>query len=117
MGGGAQAQVHRERACSTDWQHLALLEHAQECSLRAERQIADLIEEEGAPVRAPNQTRMIIDRTRERPLPVPEQLRLEQRLREGAAVDPDKRPGALRQVMNRARDQLLARTALAQDDH
>ena len=47
-----------------------------------------------------------------------EQLRLEQRLGDGGAVDDDERPvGAGPRIVNRARHQLLARARLALDQH
>src|SRR6185503_5918845 len=57
-------------------------------------------------------------RAGERALLVAEQLALEQRLGERAAVDLDERAvRALAQPVDRARDQLLAGAALARDEH
>ena len=54
----------------------------------------------------------------ERAARVAEQLALEQRLGDGAAVDRDERPGrARRLVVDEPRDPLLARAALAGDEH
>src|SRR5881409_2303847 len=57
-------------------------------------------------------------RTGERALLVAEQLRLEQRLGQRGAVDRDERTAAPRRArVDRARDELLARAALALDEH
>ncbi len=54
----------------------------------------------------------------ERPLLVTEQFRLEQCLGDGGAVDRNKRHRrAIAQGVKRAREQLLAGTALALDEH
>ena len=68
------------------------LEHAQQLGLDRERQLADLVEEHRAAVRALEQARLGRDRAGERALLVAEQLALDQRLRpERRAVDRDER--------------------------
>src|SRR5207302_5001740 len=60
----------------------------------------------------------IVDRAGERALPMPEQLRLDQLLGDGGAVDVDEGMlGALRQTMQRPRDDLLAAAVLARNQH
>ena len=62
--------------------------------------------------------RRALDRAGERPLLVPEQLALEQRLGNGGAVDRDKRKGRARaQLVDRLGDELLAGARLAVDQH
>ena len=70
------------------------------------------------PSAAANRPGLVGVRAGERALDVAEQLGLEQRLGDRAAVDGDERlVGARRQVVQRARDQLLAGAALAGDEH
>ena len=64
------------------------------------------------------QTGPVRRRTGERTARMPEQLALEQRLRDGAAVDGDKRPGGARRlVMDKAGDSFLADSTFTGDEH
>ena len=87
------------------------------CSV--ERQLADLVQEERAAVGL-LETGLAVSRSApvNAPLLVAEQLALEQRLRNAAAVDGHERlAGALPLVVDAARDQLFAGAAFAQDEH
>src|SRR5690606_37926604 len=60
----------------------------------------------------------LFSRARERPLFVTEELALDQVCRYGRTVDPDERPGAApARAVYRPRDQLLAGTGLAENQH
>ena len=74
--------------------HGALLEHAQELGLQAERHVADLVEEERAAVRAAGRARAsAVFASVKAPLRVAEELALEEALGHRGAVDGDE--GAL----------------------
>ena len=84
----------------------------------ADRQVADLVEEQRAAVRRRERTRRARPRARERALRVAEQVALDQRLGRRAAVEHDERPlRARRRVVDAARHQLLAGAALAEEQH
>jgi hypothetical protein len=51
VGGGDDPDVDRHRPVGADRDHLALLERGQQLGLEVERQVADLVEEQGAAVR------------------------------------------------------------------
>ena len=97
---------------------LALLQHAQQLDLDVRVHVADLVEEQRAavgPLEAPLLARR---RAGERPFLVAEQLRLDQRVGQRRAADLHERLGcALRVVVDRLRDQLLAGARLAADQH
>src|SRR5690606_14789546 len=80
--------------------------------------VADLVEEQRAAfsdLEAPLASR---DRAGERALLVTEQLAFQQLGRNGAAIDRDERPLPARaRIVNRTRDQLLARARLAENQH
>src|SRR6185436_16671026 len=99
-----------------DAAELALLQKAQQLRLRAERHLADLVEEQRPAVRGLDQPRAIAIGAGERAAHVSEELALDQVLRQRRAVDGGERLRAPRRVaVNRARDQLLAGAGLAED--
>src|SRR5262249_42250567 len=94
-----------------------LLQCAQQLDLQVERQLADLVEEQRAAVGLFEETASIGARVRERALLVPEELALEQVLRDRTAVDRHERQVlAVRSLMDRTRDELFADAALAVDE-
>src|SRR5690606_23368371 len=96
----------------------ALLQDPQELHLGRERQLADLVEEERALVRLLEEPSLVGDRVGERAAPVAEELALEERLGDRAAVHGHEAPllaGAA--YVERAGHELLARAALALDQH
>ncbi len=117
-GGRDDADVHLPRGAVTDAADLALLKRAEQLHLQLRRQLADLVEEERAAVRLLEQAGPVGVRAGEGALDVPEQLRLQQVLRDRAAVD---RHESLRLArargVDQASDQFLARTALTCDQH
>ncbi len=95
----------------------AILKDAQQLDLHRRRCLADLVEENRAAVGFMKQTAFLADRAGERAALVAEELRLEQVLRKRAAVDGDELPPPPGVVVNGPRDQLLARTRFAGDQH
>ena len=51
MGGRDEADVHRDRPLAADPLELTLLEHTRELDLSLGRQLGDLVQEQGPPVR------------------------------------------------------------------
>src|SRR2546430_13505360 len=97
---------------------LALLEHAQDLGLGHRREVGNLVEEERAPVGQLEAALLAAGRAGERALLVTEQLRLEQRLGQRRAVHRDERAATPRRApVAGAGDELLARSALALDEH
>src|SRR5690606_26848646 len=86
---GDQADVHLARTGAAYPADLALLQYAQQPRLRGGRQLADFVEEERAAVGGLDQTAVLGNRTGERALLVPEELRLDQAVRNRGAVDRD----------------------------
>jgi hypothetical protein len=97
---------------------LPLLQDPKELRLELRSDLADLVEEEGALVSAFEQSLAGAVGARERPLLVTEELRLEETLGERLAVHRDEwLTHAIAVVVNSASDELLARSALARDQH
>ena len=100
-------------------QDLPLLQHAQQAALERERDVADLVEEDGPGVRRLEEPRPPAAlRAGERAFLVAEELGLEERVRERRAVDRDERMvAAPARVVDPLREQLLAGAALSRDEH
>ena len=112
------AHVDAARARRADALDLAALQHAQQLRLLRQRHVADLVEEERAPVGELEAADAIGLRVGERALHVAEQLALEHALREPAHVHGDERlAGARARRVQPARDELLAGAVLAGDEH
>ncbi len=99
-----------------DRHDLAGLQDPQELRLRLERHVADLVEEQRPAVRRTHEARLVAIRAREGPALVPEELALEEGLRDGGAVDGDEGAAAPRHAVQLARRDLLARPALTAED-
>src|SRR5262249_19869878 len=113
---GDQPDVSRLRPGAAEPAHLTLLECRQELALGRRRQQADLVEEERAAGGQLEEARLGPPGVRERSALVAEQLRLDQVLRDGPAVDVDERPLRPRtQSIEEPRDQALAASRLALD--
>ena len=94
----------------------ALLQHAQQRRLRRERQFPHLVEEQRPRRRLLEASLTLGVRARERPTLVPEKLALQQRGRDGCAVESDERSGsATGQIVQLAGAQLLARPGFTQE--
>ena len=87
VGRGDHAEIDLDGARAADRHDLALLQHAEQCGLRARRQVADLVEEQRAAVRRADQAGVVGLRAAERALLVAEQLALDEVLGQRAAVD------------------------------
>ncbi len=94
------------------------MEEAQQFDLHWRREVADLIQEQG-PTRGPfDESLALFVRPGKRSLLVPEQLALDQVLRDGAAVDRDEGlVFAIALAVDGIRDHFLACAALAQHQH
>src|SRR5581483_4111746 len=118
VGGGDDADVHRNFFRAADGAHGALLERAQQLDLHGDAHLADFVEEDGAAVRAFEQAARVVRGAGEGALHVSEEFAFEQRLRKRAAVDGNEGFGGARRAgVQRARDQFLSGPALAQDHH
>src|SRR5262249_32423144 len=114
IGGGDQAHVDGDRPAGAERRHLALLDGAQELRLQPERNLRDLVEQQGSAGGGAGHTVVIRGSTREGAAPVPEKLAVEQGLGQPGAVDRDERRVAQdAALMHRAGDELLAGAALA----
>ena len=86
--------------------------------LHAQAHLADLVEEDRAPVRGLQLARLVAVGAGEAALDVAEQLRLEQRLGQAGAVHRHERVTASpRARVNAAREQILADAGLSRDEH
>src|SRR6478735_6952020 len=112
------AHVDRDLLPSADALDHALLQEAQQLRLQRRRQVADLVEEQRPAIRGLDLAERLLRGAGERALLVSEELAFEQRFRNRRAVDRDEALGApRRQVVQRAREQLLARPRFAEDQY
>src|SRR5581483_2710175 len=118
MGSEDQAGAKRNEAVRTQPAELHLLQHAQQLDLRVQAQIADFVEEERA---VAGLLEVAFARTHgagKSALLMAEELSFDEGFRNRAARDGDERlarTGA--EIVNGARDQLLAGSAFAGDQH
>ncbi len=118
MGRRDDPNVDRDRISAADGPHLVFLQHAQQFHLQTHRHVADLVEEQSAALGRLEQTLVLARRPRERTFLVTEQFGLEEILRHRRTVDGHEWfvvPRA--RIVDRPREQLLARAALARDQH
>src|SRR4051794_10948228 len=95
-----------------------LLQYAQNFRLRLQAHVADLVEEERAAVGQLELAFAVIDRAGERAFAMSEQLRLDQLLGDRGAVDVDEwMLGALRETVQRPRNDFFSTAVLAGDEH
>src|SRR6266550_7731724 len=90
---GDHSRIHGLRFGRSDGNYFALLQYTQELYLRCGRGLSDLVQEEGSLSGREKQSFLVARRTSERSLDVPEQLALEQTLRQRTAVDRKERLG------------------------
>ncbi|SVJ77443.1 Uncharacterized protein conserved in bacteria [Klebsiella pneumoniae] len=118
MGRRQHPHVHLDRPATADPLDLLFLEKAQQVGLQLQRQVADLVEEQGAAVGRLDPPDLALVRAGEGALLVAEQLGLDQVLGNRPAVDRDERPvRAPRLPVQGTRDQFLAGAALAPDQY
>jgi hypothetical protein len=117
-GRGDEPHVHLDGARAAQSLEAALLDDAQELRLERGLQVVHLVEVEGAAVGQLDLARLGLAGVGEGALLVPEQLRLQQVLGDRGAMDLQERPVAPRPaVVDEVREQVLAGTALALDQH
>ena len=117
-GSGDQAHFHPGRLHPAHAFELALLDGAQELHLHLDRDLPDLVEEQRAAIGQLEAAGLALHGAGERPFFESEQLGLDQLARDRCAIDLDERPVAAAGLfVQRGCDQLLARAALALDQH
>ena len=113
-----EAHVDLERARAAETLEAPLVDDAQQLRLQRRREVQDLVEVERAPGGHLDLADLGRARVREGATLVPEQLRLEQLRRDRRAVDLQERPFAAdAAVVQPVRDEVLARAALALEQH
>ena len=118
VGGGNHTHVDVNRTRAAQALDLPLLQHAQQLDLNVARQFADFVEKNGGVVGDFESTDLPGRGAGVGPLLPPEQLALDQSLRNGGAVHPDHRAAGPRApVVDGRRDQLLARAGLAEEQN
>src|SRR5262245_54878455 len=114
IGGCDQSYIDTMGLRAAEALKFLLLEHAQQFRLQRERNIADFVEEQRAAVRHLESADLLRDRTRECTFLMAEQLAFEQIERNRGAVHFHERTSAARaERVDRARDELFARTSLS----
>ena len=116
MGRCDDAQVHLDGPRRPDGGDLSFLQDTQEGRLRRLRQIRDLVEEQRAAVRRSHEAQLVPHSSGEGALHVPEELALDERRRNRAAIDRDERRGAPAALVERSREHFLAGTRFADQD-
>src|SRR6185312_17223270 len=92
VGRADDARVEALIAIGADGLGLPVLDGAQQARLQVERELADLVDEQGAAIGLDEQTLACVLGAGERPAPVAEELALEQRLGETGQIADDERP-------------------------
>ena len=116
MGGREHPDIDRDLLIAPDPLDILLLQDPQQLDLRAQAQVADFIQENGAPVGLLETAHPAGVGARVSAALVAEEFALEQRLRNGCAIHRDKRQaGALAVLVDGPRHQFLARAGLAPD--
>src|SRR3989475_1582021 len=91
MRGRQDPDVHRNLFVAADTLNVFFLEHPQQVDLRTQAQVADFIEEDGSVIRLLKAADAASVRPGERATLMPKQFTLQQRLRDGCAIDSDER--------------------------
>src|SRR3569832_15859 len=118
VGGGDDAHIHLDRGFAAHRPHLAFLEDAQQFGLQARADVADLVQELGAAVSLLEQALAVAGGAGERALDMAEQLRVQQVLGQGAAVDGHEGAiAAVADAMEGARQDFLAGAGFPGDEH
>ena len=118
VGRRDDADVHLQKGGAADALEPLLFERAEDLGLQRQRQIANLVEKQRPAVRELELAGLARSRAGKRALLVPEELGFEQVLRNGGAVDGDKRTiGPRAQHVQRAGKQLFAGPAFTLEEH
>src|SRR5262249_49176113 len=116
VGRRDQSDVHVDGTARAHRPHLTTAEKPEEHRLSVGCELAHLVEEDGAAVRLAEEPGPSLDRARERPALVAEELAPEQLTGEGAAVHGlEPAAAAAAEPVDSLRHQLLAGPGLAQD--
>ena len=116
VGRGEDPDVGLHRLDGAERRVLPLLKHPQKLDLYGRRQLADLVEEERPSLREGETAGLVLLGVGEGAADVAEQLRLDEGVRDGAAVDRDEGFARARpEVVDRPRDELLSRAGLPFD--
>ena len=114
MSGGDNAHVNVDIVIAAERTDFALLQHAQQLHLQRRRHIADFVQKQRASFRRLKESFARAYRAGKGATGVTEQLRLQQLLRQRAAVNGDKRFARARAGgVDRLRQHLFAAAALA----
>src|SRR5262245_44888855 len=108
-----EPKVHGDGLGRTQRKHFTLLQDPKQRRLRRWRQVTHLVEEQGSSLGASNEAGTIFGGAGESALAISEQLRLDQVLRQAAAIDGDQRSSASGKEMHSAREHLFAGPRLA----
>ena len=118
IGGGDHACVDANGMDAAHALELVLLQHAQKLYLDVERQLTDFIEKDRSAIGELEASLLLLHGAGERPALMSKELALDQGGRQGAAIHFDHdRAFASTRSMNRTRDQLLARSSFAKEQH
>src|SRR5690606_10611973 len=118
VGGGDEPHVNRELAGAAQAPERLRLQHLEELGLQLGREVADLVQKDGAAVRDLEEPLLPVLRVGEGALLVAEQLAVEEGRVEARAVDLHERLArAGAQVVDHARHPALPRSALAREEH
>src|SRR5467141_511237 len=118
VGGGDDPRRHSDRPLAAERLDLSFLQCTQELRLRGEGKVDNLIEKKASALCQLEPPLLSLMGPRERALLITEELRLDQGVRDRAAVDSDKWLLASgTQLMDRASDELLASAGLALDEN
>src|SRR6185436_3593982 len=118
LGGGYDAHVGAYRLVTADPAKLARFEHAEELGLDVDGKLAHFVEKERAPLGVLERASPRGNGARERAALVAEELALDERVADGAAVDDVERLfRSLAREVDGAREHVLARARLALEQH
>src|SRR5579864_9047499 len=116
VGRGEHPDIDFARAGVADCGYLSFLEHTEELRLHRGRHVANLVEQDSATRRCPEQSELIVRRAGKSAAAVPEEFALEQRLGHSRAVDREKwAVGAGASAVDGAGDQLLTGAGVTLD--
>src|SRR5262249_8918928 len=110
--------VDPDRSGPADTLELSLLENAQQCELGVGGKITNLVQEDGPAISELEAPEPPLQRSRERPFFVTEELRGDQWREAGSTADADEgRPRPRRSFVDGACDELLPSSGLPRDEH
>ena len=116
IGRRDDARVNAARQVFPDSPHLAVLQHAQQLGLSASGQLPYFVQEQSPAVGFLEETRPLSHGARERAAGMTEELRFDEFVRDGRAVDRAEAPVPPRaEPMDRSRHELFAAAALAKN--